>query len=55
LIPVIGLLSLDLENKIFLISSILIYGATFLFSSFKFKLLNNSEIDLVKSFLPFKN
>jgi O-antigen/teichoic acid export membrane protein len=54
-LPVIGLLSLDLENKIFLISSILIYGATFLFSSFKFKLLNNSEIDLVKSFLPFKN
>jgi O-antigen/teichoic acid export membrane protein len=54
-IPVIGLLSLDLENKIFLISSILIYGATFIFSSFKFKLLNNSEIDLVKSFLPFKN
>jgi O-antigen/teichoic acid export membrane protein len=54
-IPVIGLLSLDLENKIFLISSILIYGITFLFTSFKFKILNDNEIDLVKSFLPFKN
>ena len=54
-IPVIGLLFLDLENKIFLISSIVIYGIAFLFTSFKFKILNNSEIDLVKSFFPFKN
>ena len=54
-IPVIGLLFLDLENKIFLISSIVIYGITFLFTSFKLKILNNSEIDLVKSFFPFKN
>jgi len=54
-IPIIALSSLDLENKIFLISSIVIYGVAFLFTSFKFKILNNSEIDLVKSFFPFKN
>ena len=54
-VPIIGLLSLDLENKIFLISSILIYGTTFLFTSFKFKILNNADINLIKSFLPFKN
>jgi len=52
--PIVGLLSLDLENKIFLISSILLYGTIFLFTSFKFKILNNTEIDLIKSFLSFK-
>ena len=54
-IPIIALLSLELENKIFLISSIVIYGITFLFTSFKFNILNDNEINLVKSFLPFKN
>ena len=54
-IPIIALLSLELENKIFLISSIVIYGITFLFTSFKLNILNDNEINLVKSFLPFKN
>jgi O-antigen/teichoic acid export membrane protein len=54
-IPIIALLSLELENKIFLIASIVIYGITFLFTSFKFNILNDNEINLVKSFLPFKN
>jgi|TARA_B110000914_G_scaffold224551_1_gene242588 O-antigen/teichoic acid export membrane protein len=54
-IPIIGLLSLELENKVFLISSIAIYGLIFLFTSFKLKVLDDNEINLVKSFLPFKN
>ena len=54
-IPILALLSLELENKIYLITSIIIYGITFLFTSFKFNILNDNEINLVKSFLPFKN
>ena len=54
-IPVIGIQSLDLENEVFLISSILLYGITFLLASFKFKILTDAEINLIKSFLPFKS
>jgi O-antigen/teichoic acid export membrane protein len=54
-LPVILISSLSLSNILTLIFSIILFGTIFLMLSFKLKLIGDSEIKLVKSFLPFKN
>ncbi len=52
--PVILISSLDLENLLTLISSVILFGIVFLALSYKLKLIGDNEIKLAKSFLPFK-
>ena len=54
-LPVILISSLSLSNILTLIFSIILFGTVFLMLSFKLKLLSDSEIKLIKSFLSFKN
>jgi len=53
--PVAGLLFLELPDIILLFGSVIIYSLVFLMFGFKFNILEESEINLLKSFFSFKN
>ena len=49
-IPVFALLSLNLSNFLLLITSSIIYGVTFLYTTFKFDIWGKTELKLFNSF-----
>jgi hypothetical protein len=53
--PVAGLLFFELPEIVLLFGSVIIYGLVFLIFGFKFNILEEAEINLLKSFFSLKN